>query len=58
MAMSYQSVFQPGLFAGQVVVVTGGGSGIDRCVAHELAAQSAKSLPCMPCFQVLLRPDA
>ncbi len=38
----YQSVFAPGLFAGQVVVVTGGGSGIGRCTAHELAALGAQ----------------
>ncbi|HEY6135924.1 MAG TPA: SDR family oxidoreductase [Rubrivivax sp.] len=38
----YGSVFRPGLFAGQLHWVTGGGSGIGRCVAHELASLGAK----------------
>lgn len=39
--MSYQSIFRPDLFAGQTIIVTGGGSGIGRCTAHELASLGA-----------------
>ena len=38
---AYQSVFRTGLFAGQTIIVTGGGSGIGRCTAHELASLGA-----------------
>jgi citronellol/citronellal dehydrogenase len=40
--MSYQSIFKADLFQGQTFIVTGGGSGIGRCTAHELAALGAK----------------
>lgn len=39
--MTYQSVLKPGIFAEQTYVVTGGGSGIGRCTAHELASLGA-----------------
>ena len=41
-APAYASIFRPGLFAGQLHVVTGAGSGIGRCIAHELAALGAE----------------
>ena len=40
--MSYRSIFHPELFRDQVIVVTGGGSGIGRCTAHELASLGAR----------------
>ena len=38
----YRSIFRAGLFAGQAGIVTGAGSGIGRCTAHELAALGAR----------------
>ena len=38
----YHSVFREGLFSGRTFWVTGGGSGIGRCVAHELASLGAR----------------
>src|ERR1700736_2055550 len=39
--MSYQSIYRRNLFRDQIVVITGGGSGIGRCTAHELASLGA-----------------
>lgn len=40
--MPYQSIYRQDLFADKTMVVTGGGSGIGRCTAHELAALGAR----------------
>lgn len=40
--MQYNSIFRHGAFAGKVIIITGGGSGIGRCTAHELSALGAQ----------------
>lgn len=44
--MAYRSAFRSNLFDNQVVLVTGGGSGIGRCTAHELASLGATVAVC------------
>ncbi|MBK8973341.1 MAG: SDR family oxidoreductase [Hahellaceae bacterium] len=39
--MSYHSIFNKDVFKDQTLIVTGGGSGIGRCTAHELASLGA-----------------
>ena len=39
--MAFSSIFREGLFAGQTIVVSGGGTGIGRATARELAALGA-----------------
>jgi len=40
--MAYRSVFQADIFKNQTIIVTGGGSGIGRCTAHEIASLGAQ----------------
>ena len=42
--MAYQSVFAATAFNGKTFIITGGGSGIGRCTAHELASLGATVL--------------
>ncbi len=40
--MPYASVFRDSLFTNKLILITGGGSGIGRCTAHELASLGAR----------------
>jgi len=40
----YRSIYRDDLYEGKVILITGGGTGIGRCIAHELAALGAKVL--------------
>jgi citronellol/citronellal dehydrogenase len=40
--MPFDSIYRPDLFADRTVIVTGGGSGIGRCIARELASLGAR----------------
>ncbi|WNC74221.1 SDR family oxidoreductase [Thalassotalea psychrophila] len=40
--MTYQSTLAANIFSGQTIIITGGGSGIGRCTAHEMASLGAK----------------
>jgi len=39
--MAYQSGFRADLFSGQTLFIAGGGGGLGRCIAHELASLGA-----------------
>ena len=44
--MATTSAFRPGLFAGQTIVVSGGGTGIGRAIVRELASLGATVVIC------------
>jgi citronellol/citronellal dehydrogenase len=46
MQQAMQSIFRPGLFSEEVIVVSGGGTGIGRATARELAALGAHVVLC------------
>src|SRR5260370_38028212 len=44
--MAVTSIFRPGLFAGQVFLITGGGTGMGRAIARELSSLGASVAIC------------
>lgn len=42
--MGYRSVLHPDIFKNCTIIVTGGGSGIGRCTAHEVASLGANTI--------------
>ena len=40
-SVAYVSGFRPGLFEGRTIFIPGGGGGLGRCIAHELASLGA-----------------
>ena len=56
--MSYRSGFREGLFAGQTIFVPGGGGGLGRCIAHELASLGASIVLAGRTMEKLRRTEA
>lgn len=42
--MGYRSILHPEIFKNRTIIVTGGGSGIGRCTAHEVASLGANTI--------------
>jgi citronellol/citronellal dehydrogenase len=56
--MGYRSGFREGLFSGQTVFIPGGGGGLGRCIAHELASLGASIVLAGRTMEKLQRTEA